>query len=644
MKVPRNPFRIRASENIVSDSDFLRLFGSGALDLLPKDGLWDRVQIFRSAPGGGKTSIFRIFTPNSLRTLYASRGSDDYKELYNRLKNIDAISESGPHVLGIYLSCARVYANLEDLGFERGKKDRLFYSLLNARILLAALREALSLRNLNYPDDLSKLHISKPPEPNISNIFPMPCSGAELFEWASSIEKKVFDAIDSFSSTDDNTLVGHDDFYSLFILRPKCITLNENHIARHTLVMLDDIHELTSIQRQNLLKMLTSIRLPIGIWLAERLEALNPKELLSPGVILGREYNEIKLEEFWTKSNKRFETIVVNIANLRARSTPDFPISSFAGQLDNSLDGIDLHDQYLEASQIISERVHKKVGSTKKYDDWLNAQEKLQSTPREGAIAWRALEILIERDKRKKQKTFSDVFDQPVPEDELIEQEDDQSVKGAAELFLTHEFKFPYYFGISRLSKISSSNIEQFLAFAGDLFEEIISAEKIKELSILSPNRQEEILQKAVRQRWSEIPRRVPNGRDVLKILESIRQLARWETYKQNAPYAPGVTGIAISMDDQGMLIDPIVQKKHPEYSRLAKTLSSAIAHNLLEVQPGKQGGKEWMILYLNRMLCLEFGLPLQYGGWRPQKIDELCKWFDEGIKLPKNKGAFLNE
>ena len=118
MKVPRNPFRIRFSENIMSDSDFLRLFGPGALDLLPKDGLWDRVQIFRSAPGGGKTSIFRIFTPNSLRHLHASRVSDDYKELYNRLRNIDAISESEPRVLGVYLSCARVYAGLEDLSFE----------------------------------------------------------------------------------------------------------------------------------------------------------------------------------------------------------------------------------------------------------------------------------------------------------------------------------------------------------------------------------------------------------------------------------------------------------------------------------------------------------------------------------------------
>ena len=65
-----NPFKIRFSENIVSDSNFLSLFESRALDLLPENGLWDRVQIFRSAPGGGKTSIFKIFTPDVLHTLY----------------------------------------------------------------------------------------------------------------------------------------------------------------------------------------------------------------------------------------------------------------------------------------------------------------------------------------------------------------------------------------------------------------------------------------------------------------------------------------------------------------------------------------------------------------------------------------------
>ena len=39
------------------------------------------------------------------------------------------------------------------------------------------------------------------------------------------------------------------------------------------------------------------------------------------------------------------------------------------------------------------------------------------------------------------------------------------------------------------------------------------------------------------------------------------------------------------------------------------------------------------MILYLNRWLCLHFGLPLQYGGWRPLKLDELVKYVNQNAR-----------
>ncbi|MCD4677121.1 MAG: hypothetical protein K8S18_14170 [Desulfobacula sp.] len=634
MKV-RNPFRIRFSENIVSDSEFLSLFEPGALDALPKDGIWEGVKIFRSAPGGGKTSLFKIFTPNALRTLYALRAIEDNKELYKYLEKIGTISESGPLVLGIYLSCSRVYANLEDLSFDRGKKNRIFYSLLNARIVLAALKGALSLRDLTYPDDLEKLQISAPTDSDISNIIPVPCSGIELYTWASSIEKNVFSVIDSFSSTDDNLLIGHDDLYGLFILRPNSITFNGNPISRHTLVLLDDVHELTSIQRKNLFNMVTSIRLPIGIWLAERLEALTPEELLSTNAIEGREYDLINLEDFW-KNNNRFKNVLINIADIRAKWS-DSQIYSFAGHLENSLDNEEWSDQYLEAIQIISERVLKKVASQKKYDDWISTQMEFQGTPLECATSWRAFEIIIERDKKKGQKTFNDIFDQPIHEDELIKQEENSKTRSAAEFFLSKEFKLPYYFGISQINKIASLNIEQFLAFAGDLFEEMISAEIIKESPILKPERQEKILQNVARQRWYEIPRRVSNGRDVVNLLESIKELAVWETNRPSVPYGPGVTGIGISTIEYEKLINLGARKKNPKYYRLVKTISSAISHNLLELHPNiKQGGKEWVVLYLNRMLCLHFGLPLQFGGWRGNSIDEICKWLDVGFKLTK--------
>lgn len=218
-------------------------------------------------------------------------------------------------------------------------------------------------------------------------------------------------------------------------------------------------------------------------------------------------------------------------------------------------------------------------------------------------------------------------------------------MRSAAEFFIAQESNIPYYFGISRLATLSSSNIDQFLAFAGELFEEIVSASLLRRQSLLTPDRQESILKKVVQQRWEEIPRRILSGRDVQKFLLAIYQCAKWETNRPSAPYAPGVTGIALTMADRDKLIDPKFRSKHPEYNRLTLTLSTCLSHNLLEASLDRsqgQKGKTWMLLYLNRWLCLHFQLPLQYGGWRPQTLAELCMWFEQGFQPPKRNGGGL--
>jgi len=646
MREPRNPFRMRASEHIESDDTFLRLFGPGVLDLLQREGTWDRVQIFRSAPGGGKTSLFRLFTPPSLLTLYDFRASEEYKDLYHRLKNFDVISEEGPKVLGILLSCARNYAALEDLNFDRGQKDRLFYSLLNSRIVLATLRAALALEKLTYPNDLSKLKILRPDGLD-ATMIPVPCTGKELHDWASNLERNVCGTIDSFASPLVDSFLAFDTLYCLSLLRSDCIQFNGYPLAGRTLLMLDDVHKLTSTQRKNLLGALFDFKLPIGIWLAERLEALTLQELLGSGGTPGREYNEpIVLEEFWRPegNSKRFEQTTANIADRRARLNPDVQVGPFEGCLQSSLDSTEWQEKYSAIIQTVSTRIREKTHSTKRYDRWLSTCESTEGTPRERAVRWRALEIRIERDIRKSQRQL---VDSPLPEEQL-DVKFESTIKEAAELFLSKEFQLPYYFGFSRLAKLASSNIEQFLELASDLFEEFISSKLLLRQTVvsLSPNRQEDILKKVAKHRWEELLRSVPNGRDVIRLLEAIHQLSSWETEKSNAPYAPGVTGIAISMAERSRLIDPNTQKVRPDYVRLAKILSTCISNNLLEASldrsQGQKGGKTWMILYLNRLLCLQFGLPIQYGGWRPVSLNELCRYIDQGFRLPRRKGGNL--
>lgn len=58
MRESRNPFRLRRAESIDTDAAFLVLFEPGILEVLPEGADWaTSVRLFRSAAGGGKTSM-----------------------------------------------------------------------------------------------------------------------------------------------------------------------------------------------------------------------------------------------------------------------------------------------------------------------------------------------------------------------------------------------------------------------------------------------------------------------------------------------------------------------------------------------------------------------------------------------------------
>ena len=373
------------------------------------------------------------------------------------------------------------------------------------------------------------------------------------------------------------------------------------------------------------------------------LEVLTPTELF--GATLDREYSEpIRLEEFWKREGnyRKYEQLISNIADRRAQLNPDVQISSFDACLKKTLDGAEWQEKYSKAIAIISKRILERTKETRQYDKWLNKCSSVSGTKREQALNWRILEIKIERNRRKAQKQL---LDSPLPEEEL-DIKIEASTKEAAELFLAHEFHFPYYFGFSQLAKMSSLNIMQFLTLANDLFEEVISAKLLHQSIALTPDRQEDILTKVATKRWNSIPYSDLNGRDIVRFLEAIRLMCLIETEKPNAPYAPGVTGFAISMRDRAKLIDHNFLKLHPEHVKLSKVLSSCIANNYLEVyldrRQGPKGGSTWMILYLNRLLCVHFGLPINYGGWRALKLDDLCKFISQRELQRKEKGRHI--
>jgi|HubBroStandDraft_2_1064218.scaffolds.fasta_scaffold01231_4 hypothetical protein len=634
MREPRNPFRLRASEAIESDVTFLKLFGPGMLDLIDSDApVWDKPRTFRSAPGAGKTSLLRLFTPTVLMGLHSFRRNDELKELFERMRSLGVVGEEGPKLLGVFHSCARNYATLEDLEFDSARKERLLFGLLNARITLATLRSTLTLHRMDYPGDLGRLAVPSEIAHEIAPAERLGTSGKDLHHWATKLEGSICDAIDSFGSSQFDVLPGDETLTSLRLLRHGSLLVDGEVASEHTLLLLDDVHHLTHRQRGRLLKVLADLRAGIGIWMAERFEALSADQMLATGVSEGRDYEgEVLIEHFWRNNGRKFENLMMSVADRRASAAVDVEVTSLDSCLQASLDGPEWQERYETSIPIVRKRVLDLSTGRSLFVGWIKAQDEKVGSARERAIGWRTLEILINREVKRDQGSFD--FPLSVA---ALQEKSDSPVRSAAELFLAQEFGFPYYFGTRKLASLASWNIEQFMRLAGDEFEEVVSSRIVRKSTTLNADRQDTVLRVASQALWNEIPRRARNGEKVLKLLDSIGQFCQARTYEPTAPYDPGVTGIAISMEDRSSLQSKEFLRGHPEYELLADVLATSIANNLLEpLLDYKVKGSTWMVLNLNRLLCVNFDLPLHYGGFKEQRLSDLYVWMTSGYKGKK--------
>jgi hypothetical protein len=166
----------------------------------------------------------------------------------------------------------------------------------------------------------------------------------------------------------------------------------------------------------------------------------------------------------------------------------------------------------------------------------------------------------------------------------------------------------------------------------------VLSADVVRRGSRpLAADRQEAIMRETADRRWNAAPRGAARGYAVLRFLDKIGELCIEETFKPTAPYAPGVTGIGLPMTERDLLISGKGIGASKVVQELREVLASCIAQNLLEPRLDyKNKGERWLVLYLNRLLCLRFGLPLGYGGWRPRRITVLAKWLDTAGTLDK--------
>ena len=263
-----------------------------------------------------------------------------------------------------------------------------------------------------------------------------------------------------------------------------------------------------------------------------------------------------------------------------------------------------------------------------RYAEWVaRAETNLAERNLESLHEFYSTRILLARDALKKQMSLELA---PLPAEEL-EQRDSSSVGGAAEIFLHEELNIPYYFGLERLCVMATNNVEELLFLAAKLYDALRAKQILRKAELLlSPREQEKLLKESAHRKRDFIPKNHTEGSRGQRLLDSIGSYCRERTFLPNAPYAPGVTGVRLSLQELRKL-------NSGNLGELGKTLTSVLAEcaaeNLLVSRPSapstsRDGGT---VFYLNRTLCAHYDLPLQTGGWQDIEATKLVEWMERG-------------
>ncbi|QDK82649.1 hypothetical protein EXU85_30185 [Spirosoma sp. KCTC 42546] len=643
-----NPFFTRASEYIELDDKFLNLFSPEILSIFKNESnIWRNVNIFRSAPGGGKTTLLRMFTPKVLKKLKETSRHDDHnREIFNELKNLQVYDIDGSiQIVGSIVQFNNEYVSIQFLNINEYQKIKVFVALVNVRIIISILQAIFSLKEFKSSDEFSRITF------DFSNSQLLPTglrnitSGLNIYNWACDLEESICNKIDSVYTDTVLSIEGGDSFYSLDIFNSDNILIDNQRMNEKILVMLDDVHNLSSFQRNHLINSIIARRPRVNTWVSERLKALTMDELFSEGNTEGRDMTTIHLEKFWSKKYVAFEKFVKSVANRRVAAVLDVP-REFASYLREDFTEDDTR-KIKAAIPIVKERVIKNYGSTKKYEAWISDVKLKDDDFFAELVNWRSLEILCFRDNNKSQKMLN--FGEDFLEVEKLKDQQGSDVNTAAQLFLNKEFDIPFYFGISKISKLSSFNIEQFLSLSGELFEDI-RYNDIKR--IVNPNhsleisssRQEKILKNLINnKKWKELTNKVPNFSKIEIFLNAIGSFCQQETYTPNAWNSPGLNAVAILMRDRDILKGEALMDKSNIYHNLAKCISDCISYNLIDFELNyKNKDKTLMILYLNKMYCSKYNLPLNRGKFKEKRLNELLNWYNNGFKISAQKRIVL--
>ena len=610
MNIYKNPFAIRASERIETDEMFLELFSSEPLVHLEEKNdqgkLWGCVTSILSSPGAGKTTLLRLFSPSILQRI------TERNSAYKKLKKLDVIDSERIKKCGVYLQLGRDYEFLEDDAlFNEVEQKRVFLSLLNARIVLATLKSCMSLAGIKYT---ALDQITYSPEELVPEFgdFKAEFTGKELLDWAAEQERRICEFLDSFVMPDEG-IQGSNSLFALKAMKASWFTYKGERLCDEFIFQIDDGHKLTKKQKKTIREEAVELRLPVTLWIAERLETLSTTDILSDKNIKDRDDQTIHLEN---AKKGIFNPMVKNISTLRSAFSTDGIILASALARDTTINYKALYNEASKKYQSQLEKLHN-------YDNYQECVAAINTQdPYERVLNMRAL---LMHASRQGSGGVMNLFGYTAQDLEWIVGPLMPMVK---EVMPGEIAKLPQYYGFSTLIDLASQNVEQFLDLSAKMYE-LLVAKKISDPShyVLTAEEQDGIIREFAKNRLEDI-KRLPRGNKIYGFLMHLIDFCREVTFTPSYSYR-SVTGFAVKEENSGKWGKDGFWFQEEANDELSTILKDCLSYNFLMKQGITQGKKnqKWTIFYLNSWLCAYAHLPLERGGWRPLTLHKLNSW-----------------
>lgn len=612
MQQYENPFSMRASEKMTADDVFVSLLSDDSLyplkEYSDRGSLWGNLTYICSAPGGGKTTMMRCFSPSVVFRVHNNKKDND--KMFKALKSMGVVTSNRILKCGAYLLTNRSYADLEDEEvFTKPQARRLLFALLNARFTLVAIKALQQLKNLAY-EQLGQVEFD--PSLELSNRFapnPTPHTAKELFDWAAGIERQITDIIETYENTDEKH--GHDSLFILNELHASDFTISGKTIVDDFIFQLDDCHKLSRTQLDFLRQELVETRISNTVWLAMRYDKFTYEELMPKTDMIGRDYNSIHLG-----TDNKFEKMLGSIMEKRSN------LSRHDIKLNNSLEQLSIlsDDQYQTIIDYSRKDLATKFGL---YDELLSYIDKNFDTSKDMAEQTFALMLFAQREF----KTSFPMF--PHEQASYNEHIKADLIKISRDI-IPAVFNHPMYYGTDTLKELSPNNTEQFISFCNVLYEQLLTQKLLhpRKALLLSAATQDRLIKDECKKKLKRIL--TEYGRGVFTFINNLGGFCKSQTLQLGCSYGT-VNGFAIKEVDTlfGKTTNMI------DDTQLESVLRICLANNLLFTRETKQGekDKEWTVFYLNRWICAAFSLPLGYGGWRKRTIRELTDWIKKEEK-----------